>query len=204
MANQQSKVVNGGRPSARRQDIVQIAAAMFAEKGFVGTTIRDIAQEANILSGSLYHHFKSKESIADEIIATYWADLLQSYDLAMSEETDAPARLARLIRDSDMVLERHAMGIRLLLNDWHYLVEFLPYLEDNMSKIEAIWTGVLKQGVKEGAFRRDLNPTLVYRTIMSSISGTGRWYRPGGKITISSISDTMVELFLSGLKVPSD
>lgn len=188
------------QPSPRRQAIVEIAARMFAEKGFLGTTIRDIAQEAEILSGSLYHHFSSKESIADEIIAAYWTDLLECYDLVLSNGDDPAAQLRSLIIQSAEVLSRHEMGARMQLNDWTYLVEIFPYLEEYMKSIEQTWTGVLARGVKTGVFKKDLDPTLVYRTIMSSISGTGRWYRPSGSIPIQSISEIMVELFLRGLE----
>lgn len=188
------------QPSPRRQAIVEIAARMFAEKGFIGTTIRDIAQEADILSGSLYHHFSSKESIADEIIAAYWSDLLECYDSVLSNGEDPSTQLRSLITQSAEVLSRHEMGARMQLNDWTYLVEIFPYLEEYMVSIEQTWTGVLERGVASGAFKEDLDPTLVYRTIMSSISGTGRWYRPSGSIPIKSISEIMVELFLRGLE----
>ena len=52
----------------RRDEIVALAGEMFAARGFAGTTVREIADAAGILSGSLYHHFDSKESIVDELL----------------------------------------------------------------------------------------------------------------------------------------
>src|SRR5690349_5835993 len=54
--------------SARREQIVAIAAAVFARKGVANATVRDIADEAGILSGSLYHHFESKDQIIEEVM----------------------------------------------------------------------------------------------------------------------------------------
>ena len=61
----------------RRQAILACAAELFATRGVAATTVRQIADEVGILSGSLYHHFESKEAIVDEIISerhctTWW------------------------------------------------------------------------------------------------------------------------------------
>ena len=57
-----------GSGGDRRQAILGIATRYFATHGFEATTVRQIADDANILSGSLYHHFETKDDILDEII----------------------------------------------------------------------------------------------------------------------------------------
>ena len=54
--------------SSRRDELLELAATMFAERGLRATTVRDIADSAGILSGSLYHHFKSKEQMVEEVL----------------------------------------------------------------------------------------------------------------------------------------
>lgn len=54
-----------GPANSRRDELLELAAAMFAERGLRATTVRDIADSAGILSGSLYHHFSSKEEMVD-------------------------------------------------------------------------------------------------------------------------------------------
>ena len=56
---------------SRRDELLSLAAAMFAERGLRATTVRDIADAAGILSGSLYHHFDSKEAIVDELLRDF-------------------------------------------------------------------------------------------------------------------------------------
>jgi AcrR family transcriptional regulator len=65
--------------SERREEILAIAAELFAARGFATTTVRDIADAAGILSGSLYHHFDSKESMVDEILRRFLDEVLASY-----------------------------------------------------------------------------------------------------------------------------
>ena len=55
-------------PASRRDELLELAATMFAERGLRATTVRDIADSAGILSGSLYHHFSSKEEMVDELL----------------------------------------------------------------------------------------------------------------------------------------
>src|SRR5436305_14822542 len=65
--------------SERRAELLALAAAMFAERGFVPTTVRDIADAACILSGSLYHHFGSKASMGAEILRAFLVKLFGRY-----------------------------------------------------------------------------------------------------------------------------
>src|SRR3984957_16160793 len=75
---------NGQGRSERRADVMQIAAGLCAQKGLRATTVREIADAAGILSGSLYPHFDSKESIGDEILLSFINDVLADYRAAVS------------------------------------------------------------------------------------------------------------------------
>src|ERR1051325_8938666 len=78
------------KPAAtdRRAELLAIAAGLFAERGYKNTTVRDIADAAGILSGSLYHHFDSKETMADEILRTFLDDLFRDYRAIVERESD--------------------------------------------------------------------------------------------------------------------
>ena len=76
--------------SSRREELLAIAAELFAQRGFKNTTVRDIADAAGILSGSLYHHFDSKESMVDEILDTFQTDLFRRYDEVVSVSSQHP------------------------------------------------------------------------------------------------------------------
>ena len=193
----------GGNGQARHDEIVQIAGRLFAERGFLATTIRDIADAAGILSGSLYHHFASKESIADELLSAYWTQLLDQDEIVVASDADPTEKLRQLIGVSIDMLEAHEYAVRMILNDWSYLSNALPYLNDNMDRIRAIWIGVLQQGVKDGRFNASMNPNVGYRTIMGSISGAGRWFEPAGPLSTEQLATQMADLFLGGVSAKS-
>ena len=67
-------------PTDRREVILREAAELFARQGVAATTVREIADAAGILSGSLYHHFASKDDIVDAVLSTFLTDLRKRYD----------------------------------------------------------------------------------------------------------------------------
>src|ERR1044072_877697 len=82
------RATSSGPASERRDHLVKLAAELFARKGFQATTVREIADEAGILSGSLYHHFDSKETIVDEVLSTFLDDLVGRYRTALEQDGD--------------------------------------------------------------------------------------------------------------------
>jgi AcrR family transcriptional regulator len=188
---------------ARRDEIVQIAGRLFAERGFLATTIRDIADAADILSGSLYHHFASKESIAEELLSAYWNDLLSEYERVADAALPPRETVRGYIEASIMMFQSHEFAVRMVLNDWSFLATTLPIMEESLDTVQKYWVDALRKGLKDGSFDDSFEPRLAYRTIMGSISATGRWYRPGGRVTTRQLAQQISDLFLRGLESES-
>lgn len=88
----------------RRAEVLSAAAELFASAGYVGTSVKDVADACGILPGSLYHHFDSKESIAVELLERYQTDLDAVARRAIGEDGDldrdtAFSRILRLAND---------------------------------------------------------------------------------------------------------
>jgi AcrR family transcriptional regulator len=181
--------------SARRADLVRLAGELFAEKGFRATTVREIADAAGILSGSLYHHFDSKESIGDEILAGFLNDVLSGYREAVAAEADPRATIERIVRSSAATLTEHRAALTMLQNDWNHFSAQprFAYLRTAMREIEQIWVTQLEAGKKAGLFRADLDARLTYRLLRDVLWIPIHW-RPGGDRGWST--DQVVEAFL--------
>lgn len=183
----------------RRAELIQIAGRFFAERGFLGTTIRDIADAAGIQSGSLYHHFASKESMADELLRAYWLKLLSRYNAVTSTGASATEQARQLIRESVLLLESCELAVRMSTNDWSYLTQVFPFMQESLDECEKIWIRTLERGVKSGEFSDQVDPALIYRTTMAAITGTARWFRPGGPLQIGELADDISKVILQGL-----
>lgn len=190
-----------GRSSPRRAELLEIAAGLFAERGFVATAVREIADAAGILSGSLYHHFDSKESMMDEILRQFLDTQRGAFDRVLAESTDARTTITGLIRQSFGVMYRHRAAVTILQNEWNYLARLdrFDYLRRATGEFERTWTRVLRQGQRDGVFRSDLNVKLAYRSIRDSVSATVRWYNPRGRLSGHVVAEQYVTIFCDGI-----
>nr|WP_308169805.1 TetR/AcrR family transcriptional regulator [Acrocarpospora catenulata] len=198
----------GGSASAaseRREHLVRLAAELFARKGFQATTVREIAEEAGILSGSLYHHFDSKESIVDEVLRTFLEDLVARYRVAIQSGSDARTVLAEMVRIGFSTLEPHRAAVTVMQNDWNYL-RSLPdnrfdYLVKAEDEVERMWIEQIKRGQAAGQFRGDVDPKLTYRMIRDTIWVAVRWFRPGGRLNPAGLAEHYVKVLFDGLGI---
>ena len=185
----------------RREEILSLAADMFAERGFGSTTVREIADGAGILSGSLYHHFDSKESMIEEILSTFLDEFAAKAQAVVDEGGDPPEVLQKLVTLAFAAVAEDATAVAVMQNEVGFLLQFprFAFLRKRADEAEHLWVGVLESGVKSGAFRRDLEPRLAYRFIRDAIWITVRWYRPGGRRTIDEIRDSYLAMLLDGI-----
>ncbi|MEV4017203.1 TetR/AcrR family transcriptional regulator [Nonomuraea angiospora] len=192
---------SSGSASERRDHLVKLAAELFARKGFQATTVREIADEAGILSGSLYHHFDSKETIVDEVLSTFLDDLIARYRAAVDTSADARTVLSEMVRIGFGTLEPHRAAITVMQNDWNYLRQFerFNYLVKAEDEVEQIWVAQIKAGQAAGLFRSDVDPKLTYRMIRDTIWVAVRWFRPGGRLNTAGLAEHYITVLFDGL-----
>jgi AcrR family transcriptional regulator len=191
-----------GRPPStpRRDAVLALAAELFAEKGFRATTVRDIADAAGVLSGSLYHHFDSKEAIVDELLGNFLDDLLARYR-AIEADAEAPRRsLERLVEESFDSLPRHRAAIVVFQQEGDHLATFdrFRYVATGAAEVERIWLSVIERGVAEGELWTD-NPKLTYHFLRDAIWMSVRWFRMDGAWTTRDLSRHFLQTTLDGL-----
>ena len=187
----------------RRDEILALAGEMFAERGFGSTTVREIADGAGILSGSLYHHFDSKESMIDEILAGFLDGFAAKAQAVVDGGGDPADVLSRLVTLAFDAVAEDATAVAVMQNEVGFLLQFarFAYLRKRADEAERLWVGVIRSGIESGAFRDDLDPRLTYRFMRDAIWVTVRWYRPGGRHPIDEIRDDYLRLLLGGITV---
>jgi TetR/AcrR family transcriptional regulator, cholesterol catabolism regulator len=191
-----------GQGSTRRQALVDIAAELFAERGFRSTTVREIGEAAGVLSGSLYHHFDSKETIIDEILTSYLDSLMATYREIAGRELDPETTLHELILAAFVSLGPHRAAITVIQNERNYLSQFprFAYLTKAETDVRRIWVKVIDDGIAQGVFRDDLDSIIAYRFLRDSVWVAVRWFTPSGKLTAEQLADQYLRLVLEGLQ----
>ena len=188
-------------PATRRDELLELAAAMFAERGLRATTVRDIADSAGILSGSLYHHFSSKEEMVDEVLRTFLSWLFDRYQHIVDTEPNPLARLKGLFMASfDAIEHRHAEVV--IYQDEAKRLSSQPrfsYVEELNQRHRAMWVDVLNEGIAQGYFEPGMDVDLVYRFIRDTTWVSVRWYQPGGTLTAEQVGKQYLAIVLGGI-----
>lgn len=185
--------------STRRTELLAIAGRLFAERGFANTTVRDIAVEAGILSGSLYHHFDSKEAMVDELLDSFQTDLWASYDEITASDASPRGKLEAVVRTSFDAIASHPSEVAIYQNDAGFLMgqERFAYLRDRHDRFRNLWRGLLREGIESGELRGDLDVDLAYRFLRDTVWVAVRWYRPG--MDPKTIADHYLRMVLEGI-----
>lgn len=187
--------------SERRTLILSIAARLFALRGYSATTVRDIADEAGILSGSLYHHFASKEAIIREILEDYLNALLVNYDDIVGAGMGARETLHELVSAAFEMIANEPHSVALYQNEAAFL-QTLPgfeFLRTDSRRIEETWQEQIIRGQQGGDIRSSLDPATTYRFIRDSLWSVVRWYRPKGPLEIDVIRGQFLDLLYGGV-----
>lgn len=174
---------------------------MFAERGLKATTVRDIADSAGILSGSLYHHFKSKEQMVEEVLKDFLDWLFARYQEILDRETSPLGQLTGLFMASFEAIEhRHAQVV--IYQDEAKRLSSIPqfgFVDERNREQRKMWIDILQQGISDGSFRQDIDVDLVYRFIRDTTWVSVRWYQPGGPLTAEEVGRQYLSIVLGGI-----
>ena len=188
-------------PATRREELLELAATMFAERGLRATTVRDIADAAGILSGSLYHHFSSKEEMIDEVLRGFLDWLFDHYQQIIDTEPNPLARFTGLFMASFDAIENHHAEV-VIYQDEAKRLSGQPrfgYVEELNRRQRKMWVEVLTEGIAQGYFRPDIDVDLVYRLIRDTTWVSVRWYQPGGPLTAAQVGRQYLSIVLGGI-----
>jgi AcrR family transcriptional regulator len=180
----------------RRDELLRVSAKLFREKGFDGTTIRDISGAAGMHSGSPFYHFKTKQDILVAVMEQGLAEGLGRLQDAAASTGPAERRFTRMVRAQiGTILEDGNDFIPVLLYEWRSLTAAnrrrIVALND---RYDALWQPVVDELKRDGNLPGD--PRLVRLLIMGAVNWTGRWFRPDGRFSLDEIAEATARLFL--------
>jgi TetR/AcrR family transcriptional regulator, fatty acid metabolism regulator protein len=190
----------------KRRVILDAAARVFARRGFHTSRVGDIAEEAGIAHGLLYHYFSSKDEVLDTIFREHWAVLLDRIHAV--EATDDPP-LDQLRGIASAMFEgwrREPDVVRVVIREIARSAEVQERAGELVKPIGAI-RRVIERGQREGTFRRDLDAEtaaiVFYGAIDELITGWVIGRLPGDEDDVASAQHHIVEMVTSGLSLPA-
>lgn len=183
--------------SPAKERILRVAIDLFHEKGFERTTVRDIAAKAGILSGSLFHHFKSKQDILYTAMALTTRGMGESAEAAVAGIDDPVDQLRALVLCELSHVHRDAgHAAYVLVDEWRSLdAEYREaVLAIRDTSYERCWDRALDGCAGQGLLTA--NPRITRQLIRGALAWTRNWYQPDGKLTLAGLADEVLATFL--------
>jgi AcrR family transcriptional regulator len=205
MAASKQRRRQGSKSAApgRIDELVEIAARLFVEKGYDATSMQGVADEMGILKGSVYHYVRTKEDLLWMIVEPRLTELVENAREILSD-TDEPA-LERIRR----AIEAHAKSF----------AESYPYMvvitRENGETISAkrrkrftelrreyhdIWKAAIVEGIKAKELRSDLDVSVILQSIFGMVNWMFRWFDPKGPMSAEEIGHTFGEIVTTGIE----
>lgn len=187
-------------PVARRETILIHARRLFAERGVAATSVRDIAEAVGMLSGSLYHHYNSKDAMVDAVLVDYLEDLVTGYGAAAGGEPDPIERIGDLVQFTFNIAREKPEATAIYRRDGAMLAEQerFSYVADAAARIREIWLATLREGKEAGVVRADLDGDVAYRLIRDSIWLAANWFTPQADYPTNRFLKDCTAVFLTG------
>lgn len=183
----------------RKEAILFHAAKLFSERGVARTTVRDIADEVGILSGSLYHHFASKHAIVFEIVTTFIDDLNDRYEAALVPGETARERLDRMVAVSFESATDHPYATEIYQNESTLSAQPADSrIATAVRRANQYWADAITRGIDTGEFRTDVDPHHFHRMLRESVWFTVRVHRDALATSADRLRHDLIAVFLDG------
>jgi AcrR family transcriptional regulator len=184
-----------------RERIVAAATKLFARQGYEATTTRQIVAEAHVTSGALYHWFSSKEELLTSIYRELLAEQTARLEAIAGGPGPADARLHDVVVDLFRHMDDHAEPLTVWVRSMHLVEgELAAAVRGERRRYQHLFQDLIQEGQDTGLFRKDVLPTVVTNTFLSSIVHIHTWFRPEGALTRPELGEQMVTLFLGALR----
>lgn len=183
-------------PQSAKGRLLKEAAKLFRDKGFERTTVRELAKEVGIQSGSLFHHYSSKQEILRNVVEQTILLNTELMKLSLSLNARCEDKLQALILcELQSILIDTGNEMSVLVYEWRGLNDKnqaqILALRDNY---EQLWLDILNQAYDEGII--SVQPNILRRLLTGAISWSLNWYNPKGDLSLEELAQMTLSLAL--------
>lgn len=188
------------KKASKKELILRRAAAMFREKGFAATSMRDLAEMVGIEAASLYNHIRSKNEILEAIcfdVANIFNTNMETVDAGQQSSIQ---KIEQLLRFHIRQMIENYEEVYVSDREWKHLDE--PYLSNfqiQRRNYRKKFAAIIEEGMTRNEIRKIDAPTAVL-IILHAVSGIESWHRSKAKISAQELEDNMIMIMIDGLR----
>jgi AcrR family transcriptional regulator len=187
------------RFAEKKEDIFNIAAEIFLQKGYEKTTLEEIAAELRMTRGNIYHYFQSKEDILFQSLMRAYAIAYEVLSqVAERKDLTPKERLAMAIKEHTKVLTKKFVYATMRQQDLFIPEEWRQAVIEERDKCQEIYMGFLKEGINDKIFQEQ-NIKIVCFAILGAVNWIARWYSPDGPMTAEEIGEATANYLVGRL-----
>ena len=187
----------------KRAQILQAAVRVFARQGYEATRVGDVAKDAGVAYGLVYHYFGSKEAVLEAVFREAWGRLLAAVALAEETGEDASEQLTLVVKIVLRTWRDDPDLVRLLVRE----VTRSPHIQDELDEIAQAFASlerIVRRGQEEGTFRGDVDPRLtawmLYGALEEVLTGWVLAQLPDDADSVASAEREITATFVGGLR----
>jgi len=185
----------------KKDAIIQSAAALFRNKGFKASSMRELGEEIGVEAPSLYNHIGSKSELLQDICFKIAHDFTQNLQLVEQSGEPVISKIEQLIRFHIRIMLDQYDEVYVANHEWKHLEE--PFLTDFLNQ-RKFYEKRMTQLVKDGITKKELkniHPHVAVLTILSAVRGIEFWQRHKNAISAKELEENMVDHLLNGLTI---
>jgi TetR/AcrR family fatty acid metabolism transcriptional regulator len=193
----------------KRRAILHAAVRVFADKGYQGCRIADVAKQAGVAYGLVYHYFRNKEELLESVFAEQWTIFIQAIRAIADGPGTAPEQLAAVCRFSIDVYRTAPAAVRVLLLEVARTPNSLRVGSTRQTFVAALGlvAEIVRKGQAEGELRGDIDPGVAAAAMLGALELTLTGMIVGaigdagesGEEAIERAKRSVVDLVLGGL-----
>jgi TetR/AcrR family transcriptional regulator, cholesterol catabolism regulator len=190
----------GRRSNVRREQILDAAAQLFSVRGYQATSLQDIANEVDLLKGSLYYYFESKQDLLLEVARAAHVVPVDGLTAVLAGPGSVIEKLRRYVEYHIATLAEHPITVAAFYSEMRYLKpEHAREIIAARDREQDVLVGLLATGQEEGSVAATTPPKLLAMAILGLINSIARWYRPDGEWPPDVIARAFADMVVDGL-----
>lgn len=186
----------------KRRLLLDAAVRVFARKGYHSARVGDIAEEAGVAYGLLYHYFRSKEEVLETIFRSTWSEMLATVESIAATGTPAAEQLRKVTEVILRTWRRDPDLVRVLVRE----ITRSPHLQRQLDEVTAAFASlqaIIERGQRDGSFRPDVDPRLAsvvwYGALEEILTGWVFGQLPDGDEDVAAAERAVVAVVTAGL-----
>jgi TetR/AcrR family transcriptional regulator, fatty acid metabolism regulator protein len=190
----------------KRRLILEAAVRVFAAQGYQATRVGDIAREAGVAYGLVYHYYGSKDAVLEAVFREAWGRMLAAISVATDSSGSAPEQLALVVKIVLRAWRDDPDLVRLLVRE----VTRSPHIQDELDEIGRAFAGlqeIIERGQRDGTLRADVDARMaawmLYGAVEEVLTGWVLGQLPDDATAVAAAERELIDTFVGGLSPPT-